>query len=132
MRASRRFSKNVGNRPFFAVRGPGGPPRALPGAAPPAPGAGGAATRDAPPAFWMVPLLRAEGGEKEPQFGLVAPEDGRPTEAEAMILPPTPEEALVVDVAKGLDSGSMIEQASVLHPHAGTLLKGPHPRERKI
>jgi len=26
----------------------------------------------------MVPLLRAEGGEKESQFGLVAPEDVRP------------------------------------------------------
>ena len=25
----------------------------------------------------MVPLLRGEGGEKESQFGLVAPEDGR-------------------------------------------------------
>jgi hypothetical protein len=52
----------------------------------------------------MVPLLRAEGGEKEPQVGLVAPEDGRPTEAEAMILPLTPDEALVVDVTRGLDS----------------------------
>ena len=47
----------------------------------------------------MVPLLRAEGGEKESQFGLVAPEDVRPTEAEPMILPRTPDEALVVDVA---------------------------------
>jgi len=27
-------------------------------------------------ASWKVPLLRAEGGEKESQFGLVAPEDG--------------------------------------------------------
>jgi hypothetical protein len=40
-----------------------------------------------PPRSWngegevlgVVPLLRAEGGEKESQFGLVAPEDGRPT-----------------------------------------------------
>jgi len=32
----------------------------------------------------VVPLLRAEGGEKESQVGL-APEDGRPTEAETMI-----------------------------------------------
>jgi len=30
----------------------------------------------------VVSLLRAEGGEKESQFGLVALEDGRPTEAE--------------------------------------------------
>jgi hypothetical protein len=59
----------------------------------------------------MVLLLRAEGGEKESHFGLVALEDGRPTEAETMILPLTPDESLVVDVARGLDSGSMIEQA---------------------
>ena len=59
----------------------------------------------------VVPLLRAEGGEEESQFGLVAPEDVRPSEAEMMILPGTPDEALVVDVARGLDSGSMIEQA---------------------
>jgi hypothetical protein len=58
-----------------------------------------------------VPLLRAEGGEEESQCGLVVPEDIRATEAETMILPRTPNEALVVDVARGLDSGSMIEQA---------------------
>ena len=39
------------------------------------------------------------------------PEDIRATEAETMILPRTPDEALVVDVARALDSGSMIEQA---------------------
>jgi hypothetical protein len=45
--------------------------------------------------IWLVPLLRAEGGEKEPQVGLVAPEeDGRPTEAETMTLPLKPDEAL--------------------------------------
>jgi len=38
----------------------------------------------------VVPLLRAEGGEKESQVGLVAPENGRPTEAETMILLLTP------------------------------------------
>ena len=59
----------------------------------------------------MVPLLRADGSEEEAQVGLVLPEDIRPSEAEAMILPRTPDEALVVDVARGLDSGSMIEQA---------------------
>ena len=62
----------------------------------------------------MVPLLRAEGGEKESQFGLVSPEDVRPTEAETMILTLMPDEALVVDVARGLDSGSMIEQAHLI------------------
>ena len=59
----------------------------------------------------VVPLLRAEGGEEESQVGLVVPKDVRSTEAETMILPRTPDEALVVDVARGLDSGSMIEQA---------------------
>jgi hypothetical protein len=59
----------------------------------------------------VAPLLRAEGGEKESQFGLVAPKDVRPTEAETMILPLTPDEALVVDIARGLDNGSMTEQA---------------------
>jgi len=61
----------------------------------------------------VVPLLLAEGGEEESQVGLVVHEDNsiRTTEAETMILPRTPDEALVVDVARGPDSGSMIEQA---------------------
>jgi len=59
----------------------------------------------------VVSLLRAEGCEKESKFGLVAPEDGRPAETEAMILLLTPDGALVVDVARGLDSGSMVGQA---------------------
>ena len=58
-----------------------------------------------------MPLLRAGGREEESQVGLVLPEDVRPSEAETMILPRTPNESLVVDVARGLDSGSMIEQA---------------------
>ena len=45
------------------------------------------------------------------QVGLVVPEDVGPAEAETVILPRTPDEALVVDVARGLDSGSMIEQS---------------------
>ena len=59
----------------------------------------------------MVPLLRADGSEEESQFVLVVPEDVRPSEAKTMILPSTPDESLVVDVARSLDSGSMIEQA---------------------
>jgi len=54
----------------------------------------------------VVPLLRAEGCEEESQVGLVLPEDVRPS-AETMILPRKPDESLVVDVARGLDSGSM-------------------------
>jgi len=50
--------------------------------------------------FGAVPLLRAEGGEEESQFGLTVPEDSRTTEAETMILPRTPDEALVVDVCR--------------------------------
>ena len=65
----------------------------------------------------MVPLLRAEGSEEESQFGLVVPEDVRPSEAETMILPRTPDESLIVDVARGLDSGNMIEQAHPLTFH---------------
>jgi len=54
--------------------------------------------------IWTVPLLCAEGGEKEPQVGLVAPEDGPRPEADAMILPLTPDEALVVDVTGGCET----------------------------
>jgi hypothetical protein len=46
-------------------------------------------------AIGTVPLLRAEGGEKEPLAVLVAPVDGRPPKAEAMILPLTPDEVCV-------------------------------------
>jgi len=62
----------------------------------------------------VAPLLRAEGSEEEAQVGLVVPEDVRAAEAETMILPRTPDETLVVDVARGLDSGSMIEQANCI------------------
>ena len=71
-----------------------------------------------PPRAWngegevlgVVPLLCAQSREEEAQVGLVAPEDVGSAEAEAVILPRTPDEPLVVDVARGLDSGSMIEQ----------------------
>jgi hypothetical protein len=60
-----------------------------------------------PPRSWngegevlgVVPLLRAEGCEDEAQIGLVLPEDVRPSEAEPVILPRTPDEPLIVDVA---------------------------------
>ena len=63
-----------------------------------------------PPRSWngegevlgVVPLLRAGGREEESQVDLVLPEDVRPSEAETMILPRTPDEPLVVDVARGL------------------------------
>ena len=65
-----------------------------------------------------MPLLRAEGCEDEAQIGLVLPEDVRSSEAEPVILPRTPNEPLVVDIARGLDRGSMIEQAHRVLMHA--------------
>ena len=41
-----------------------------------------------------------KGSEEESQVGLVVPEDVLPSEAETMILPRTPDESLVVDVAR--------------------------------
>jgi hypothetical protein len=46
----------------------------------------------------VVPLLSAQGREEEAQISLVAPEDVGPAEAEAAILPRTPDEPFVVDV----------------------------------
>jgi len=48
------------------------------------------------------------------RVGLVAPEDVRPSDAEMLILPRTPDEALVVDVARGLDSGTKKKSAPFL------------------
>jgi len=78
-----------------------------------------------PPRSWngegdllgVVPLLRAE---EESQVGLVVPEDVRPSEAETMILPRTPDESRVVDVARGLDI-CQHDRASAPHPHAGII-----------
>jgi hypothetical protein len=49
-----------------------------------------------------MPLLRAEGGEEEPRVCLVATEDGRPTEAEAMILPFYRGYALFIEFIRGV------------------------------
>ena len=66
----------------------------------------------------MVPLLGAQGRKEEAKVSLVAPEDVGPAETEAVILARPPDEPLVVDVARGLDSGSMIEQAHRVFMHA--------------
>ena len=58
----------------------------------------------------VVPLLGAQGRKEEAKVSLEAPEDVGPAEAETEIVPRTPDEPLVVDVARGLDSGNMIEQ----------------------
>ena len=62
----------------------------------------------------VVPLLCAQCSEEEAQVGLVAPEDVGPAEAETVIRPRTPDEPLVVDVARGLDSGSMKERIYIV------------------
>jgi len=49
-----------------------------------------------------VPLPCTEGGEEEPLVGLIATEDGRPAKSDAIILALTLNEALVVDVTRGL------------------------------
>ena len=43
--------------------------------------------------------LRAEGREEEADVGLKVAEDGRTPEAQAMVLPLAPDEALVVNFA---------------------------------
>jgi len=61
-----------------------------------------------------MPLLCTEGGEEEPQVGLMATEDGGPTKSDAMILALPPNEALVVDATasgRGLDGGRVVEPA---------------------
>jgi len=51
--------------------------------------------------------------------------------AETMILPRTPDESLVVDVARGLDSGSMIEQAHRVLMHVSYSV-GYHREEGNV
>ena len=58
-----------------------------------------------------MPLLRAESGEKEAQVCLEATKDGCTPIAKAMVLSRTPDEALVVDVAGGLNSCDVVKQA---------------------
>ena len=58
-----------------------------------------------------MPLLRAESGEKEAQVGLEATKDGCASIAKAVVLSRAPDEALVVDVAGGLNSCDVVKQA---------------------
>ena len=59
----------------------------------------------------------AQGRKGEAKVSLVAPEDVGPAETEAVILARTPDEPLVVDVARGLDGGGMIEQTHRIRMH---------------
>ena len=58
-----------------------------------------------------MPLLRAESGEKEAQVCLEATKDGCTSIAKAVVLSRAPDEALVVDVAGGLNSCDVVKQA---------------------
>ena len=59
-----------------------------------------------------MPLLRAESGEKEAEISLEATKDGCTPIAKAMVLPRSPDEALVVDIASGLNGGDVIKLAN--------------------
>ena len=65
----------------------------------------------------VVPLLGAQGRKEEAKVSLVAPEDVGPAETEAVILARPPDEPLVVDVARGLDGGGVIEQTHHIRMH---------------
>ena len=55
-----------------------------------------------------MPLLRAESGQKEVE----ATKDGCTPIAKAMVLPRSPDEALVVDIALGLNGCDVVKQAN--------------------
>ena len=78
-----------------------------------------------------MPLLRAESGEKEAKVCLEATKDGCTPIAKAMVLSRTPDEALVVNVASGLNSGDVVKQAdSVLVKTASRV--GNHREEGDV
>ena len=56
-----------------------------------------------------MPLLRAESGEKE--VDSKPTKDGCASIAKAVVLSRAPDEALVVNVASGLNSGDVVKQA---------------------
>ena len=58
-----------------------------------------------------MPLLRAESHEKEAEIGLETTKNGCASIAKVVVLPRSPNEALVVDVARGLYGSDVIKQA---------------------
>ena len=58
-----------------------------------------------------MPLLRTKSCKKEAKVRLEATKDGCTPIAKAMVLSRTPDEALVVDVAGGLNSCDVVKQA---------------------
>ena len=59
-----------------------------------------------------MPLLRSKSRKKEAEISLEAPKDGCTPIAKAMVLPRSPDETLVVDIAGGLNGGDVIKQAN--------------------
>ena len=58
-----------------------------------------------------MPLLRTKSRKKEAEISLEATKDGCTPIAKAMVLSRAPDEALVVDVAGGLNSCDVVKQA---------------------
>ena len=59
-----------------------------------------------------MPLLRTKSCKKEAKVRLEATKDGCTPIAKAGVLPRSPDEALVVDVAGGLNSCDVVKQAN--------------------
>ena len=58
-----------------------------------------------------MPLLRAESRKKEAEISLKATKNGCTPIAKVMVLPRSPDEALIVDIARGLNGCDVIKQA---------------------
>ena len=59
-----------------------------------------------------MPLLRTKSCKKEAKVRLEATKDGCTPIAKAMVLPRSPDEALVVDIARGLNGCDVVKQAN--------------------
>ena len=59
-----------------------------------------------------MPLLRTKSCKKEAEISLEATKDGCTPIAKVMVLPRTPDEALVVDIARGLNGCDVVKQTN--------------------
>ena len=59
-----------------------------------------------------MPLLRIESRKKEAEISLETTKNGSAPIAKVVVLPRSPDEALVVDIACGLNGGDVIKQAN--------------------
>jgi len=78
---------------------------------------------------WGGAAAARRGQRGESQFGLVVPEDVRPSEAETMILPRTPYKSLV---ARGLDFGRVLFGSRVAIDSGSMSRGGRRERERRL